>query len=362
MAIFGNVKKVTESDTELKFGNETFDDVFGDEDSLMKISQEAAHSLYQINAGMYISDILMEQQVMEGANPEVLLESFGKDMIKKIKETFVKLVQKLKDFFMKLYKTLEPMFLSGSSFVKKYEKELSDKKVMGYSYETFKYTYSAGEQRVAGISDKVTGYTTKYFGGLGNIDDLVDSEKQKENLKDLNGKVGEVSEEKKSMIESVGAKSVEELISSVYKSFRDGKDMKSDFKDFNGNSKSDMMKFILEKQNLLTSIKKDEDMLIKYYSRVIKALDMAGNKMKGQEGYAAVATFVSKVSGLLRYAGSIILTVSRVRITVIREINGEFSRILKGYLRFSPAKESTEEVLEDNEEEASILEAAMKYL
>lgn len=351
--LFSSKKQVTESVEDLE--HESFEDILGDETDLMKISQESSYMFYQINAGMYISDILIEQQVLEGANLEPLLESFGEELIGKLKLAISMIIKKIKDFFMKLERNLQILFLNSRDFVAMFNKELMSKNDTGYEYESYRYTYSSGEQKITTIANKIVTYTTKYFGGLGNIDDLSDVELQKELIKENKFGIENVEEEKKAMLNEAGTKSFDELSKEVNKAFRGDKEEKSKFKDFNNVPKQTMMLFILSKDKLVSSIKKDEENILTYYSRVLKALDIAGKKIKEEKEYSKNVTVVSSLSNLLKYAGSILLSLSRIRITVIKEMYSEYGRILKGYLRFDPNKKK-------NEPNKSVLETALKYL
>ena len=72
---------------------------------IQSINAEASLEAYQLNASLYVSDVIMEEAVIEGAaEPEVLLEGVAKDSLTKLKEMFQKFWSKVRAWFEKAKK------------------------------------------------------------------------------------------------------------------------------------------------------------------------------------------------------------------------------------------------------------------
>ncbi|NNV04727.1 hypothetical protein, partial [Brevibacillus sp. MCWH] len=116
-------------------------------EGIMGVNSETALEFYQVNASMYIFDVVAEEAVIENsANPSVLLESFLKDKIGKLKEIFQKLAAKVRSWFEAAIKFLKRTFLSGEKFVKEFQDEIKEKSVKGFEYTGYKITLEKGEE------------------------------------------------------------------------------------------------------------------------------------------------------------------------------------------------------------------------
>ena len=350
MSIFNIINK----DDELFETNESFDEVYGHEDSLMEILHESSFEFAQLRASMYISDCLMEQKIMEGSSAEVLYENFAVDFFENIKKIFLSLLNRVKDFFKKLIDNLKMFFLSGTSFIKKYEKEIKDKKDKGYEYEAFKYTYNRGEKYVETVYDECISFAS----GLTKSIDDVSIDKMKKVLKEYTRKETPVAQDlKNNLLKKLGAKDIRDVIENVYNSFRDGKEDKTEMKDFEGNSKDEMIKIIKESGNLIKSIEKDRNHIISVYSNVIRSVEKAKRKLKDEENYGKITSAASVIISAIKFSGSVALSATRVKINIVKQMSKSFEIILKGYLRYKNKDEK-----KTTNESTSIIESALKYL
>ena len=177
---------------------EPIEDSIFNEDQLMDISRETSYMLYQVNASLYVSDIIMEHQVLEGANQQVLMESFVSEFFSKLKETIKIILTKIKDFFKNLDKYLSTLFLSYENIIVQYKKELLTKDGQDFIYQTYPYDFSAGEKIIAKYTEKIYMNTGKYFDGLTRLDDLQDIDMHKQFIKRNN--IGSVEEEKENIL------------------------------------------------------------------------------------------------------------------------------------------------------------------
>lgn len=353
MAIFSIYR-----DQENEILEESFDEVYGHEDSLMEILQESSFEFAQLRAGMYISDCIMEQKIREGVEAEVLYENFAVELFEKIKKMFLTLLNKVKDFFKKLVYNLRLMFTSGKKFIEKFGNDIANKKTTGFEYNAYKYTYTAGENYVAGIYGECASFANDF---IKSIEDVT-IEKMKKVLVNYSSLETPSAEDLKNvLLKNLKVENVPELVNNIYKRFRDGKEEKSTFKDFNGNSKDQMMKTIKESDNLIKSIEKDRNQITTLYKNTVKSIDTAKRRLKNEENYGKIATAASTMSSAIKFAGSIALTSTRVKISIVKEMSSAFESILKKYLRFSgDGRTGTSESTISTEE--SIIESALKYL
>lgn len=63
---------------------------------------ESSYEMVQLNAALYISDVMIEEAIFEGmTSPEILLEGLVKDAVDKIKLIFQKFWAKIRGWFKK---------------------------------------------------------------------------------------------------------------------------------------------------------------------------------------------------------------------------------------------------------------------
>lgn len=351
MAIFGN-SQVLESVTLPEVGN-----ILPTMEASDQIIYESAEEMYKINAALYVADIMIEQSLCEGAgNAEVLVEGVVGDFFRRIINMFKKMWAKIKEWFANVLKAIKILFMSGTEFVKKYKSELDKKNVTGYIYNAYKYDVDKMNSAI----DKVVNTNSKYVAT--KLPDLKDATKESvenslgdiakmdntEWIEDLCGKYGIGS-----------ANNVSELKQEVVSICRDGMDTKLELKDFEGNSKSEMIKFIEGFKKCIDDIAKDNKDTDKNFNNAIKAIESGERSYKG--GNSDVSSAISKVASNMRSCLSISQAMYAVKKQMYEEVYRSFTSILKGYLTFKPKKEGFDETGATSGS-SSILESAMKLV
>ena len=329
------------------------------------ILTESAQESYQIRAGLYVSDVIMEEAIFEGsATPEVLMEGLGNDIWTKIKAMFTKLWNKIKSWFEAIKRHLALIFKSGVEFVEKFEKEIRAKVTKGFKYKGYKYTLGAGSKATEDLCNKADGLSEKYENGITDASKIVTADPHEKALKDNMGSMKDsykTSDEKESILKTLGGDTVEEIMKDLAKKFRNGKDETEEFSDFAGNSKEEMIGHIKNKDKIIASCETSQKGMNTMVERVIKAIETASGRFKGEEA-GKVAPYVSHSAEILRFTISIATSALKVEIDASKEAAKDFESTLKSFLRFKPAKEGFggEEIV--NNGGTSILEAAMKLV
>jgi len=360
MAIFGNKRSSLNDDFDIS----KYDHIQPTTEALEQIITESAKDSYKLRAGMYVSDVMMEQAVLfESADPEVLLEAFGKGFFAKVKDMFVKMWNAVKAWFEKMKKSLVMFFSSGKTFVDKFENDLRKKNVKGYKYKSFKYTASKGDAFASKILSTIDSTENEYENKLGGLDvrssskhkDAMDS--KKDNMKEEY----DTNDDKESLFKSMGVDSISELQEESYQEYRNGSKEKEEFEDFENNSKDDMMKFIKDSSKNLADLERYQKDMDSHFSKIVKAIETAGNKYKNEE-FSKVSPYVSHSVEMLRFCMSIRSALSKMHVEYVKEAASEFESILKGYLRFKPLKESLDVSHDDKTDTTNIFEAAMRLV
>jgi len=363
MSIFANKVKTEVDDTQISAG------ILPTSECLDEILTESARESYQIRAGMYIADIMMESAVLEGsATPEVLLEAFARDIWDKIKQMFVNLWTKIKQWFAAVKRQLALWFTSGKEFATKFEQELMDKTVTGYEYKSYSYDMKAAYDAAIDIINEAQSLVYKYSNGLDDYKNLgIYTNRQKDALdkklkNDSLKKEYDTSKEKEKVLKKLGADSFEELQKNLIKVGRGGKDEKEELKDFAGVGKKEMINALKNKEKIIGNIRQLESDNEKHIKSIIKAIESAKSKYSGDD-VAKITPYVKHSIEMLRFAIALDSNTAKGFVALVKESCNEFERILKGYLRYKPAKES----FGDDEETQlggtkSILEAAIDML
>lgn len=364
MSIFGNRQTAVTTATVESYQGYVGEGLAG----LQSIVAESSQEAFQVRAGMYISDVLMEEAVTEGsAQPEVLMEGFAKGAFGKIRDIISKLWAKVKAWFEKAKKHVQMIFTSGESFIKKFKNEIEGKASGGFEYEGYKYTFSTGNSLLDG---KLSTLQKAVGEAVGFDITHVSADSQQASIQGSGDKYKDsfnFTEEKEALVKRLGADELSTVLKEVHKAYRGGKDSKDTFKDFNGNSKAELMAFVSDKAGELKSIEQSQKEIDEQFSRVLTAIDKAKSKIEGSEakGEDATATkgkqvtFAQHKFQMCQFALSTATTLAAVEVDVIKEAAKASESVLKSFLRYKPAKEGTELPTEENT--GSILEAAMKF-
>lgn len=336
---------------------------------IQSINAEATLEAYQLNASLYISDVIMEEAVIEGAaEPEVLLEGVVKDSLTKLKEMFQRFWAKVRAWFEKAKKALQMIFSSGEAFIKKFEEDLNMKNVKGFTYEGFKYTLEAGSKTVQSKVETVEKFLDETVGF--KIDEAQTTmHGQKSSIEDTEHS-GEynTTEEKEKLVKQLGAEELSEVLDEVKKAFRNGKEEKEEFEDFSGNSKQALIAIVKNMKKHISEVEKQQRQTDNDFKKVLNAIQNAQSAINRQKAEgedvaqkkAKMLTFANHKFQLAHYALTIINSLYGVEVDAYKEAAREAESVLKAYLRFKPAKEGFE--IMDDEQTGSILESAMKFI
>ena len=341
---------------------------------IQTINAEAALEAYQLNASLYISDVIMEEAVIEGVTePEVLLESVVKDSLTKMKELFQRFWSKVHAWFEKAKKALQMIFSSGEKFIKNYENELNEKNVKGFTYKGFKYTLKKGRNLVLEKVIIVESFLSE------TVDFSLEDEAQRTVYGQKTSIEGHeqsdeynTAEEKEKLVKELGAEKLSEVLAEVKKAFRNGKEEKEEFKDFSdggGNSKQELIDIIKDMKKLISEVEQEQRKNDNNFKQVLTAIQNAQSEIKrettsGDEAAAQrkakLLTFANHKFQLAHYALTVINSLYGVEVDAYKEAAREAESVLKAYLRFKPAKEGFKTL--DDEQTGSILESAMKFI
>lgn len=320
---------------------------------------EFAEDIYKIQAGLYVSDIMLEEAIMteSNCNPEALLENVFTDMFAKIKDALKKLWAKITGWFKEVRKHLEIVFGNGVTVVKKYENELKERAKNAKDYEYTGYVYDiakfdstidkwskAAEDKLAkldGVSgDTYDAYASK-FGDLGTqtTDDFSETL-----IKGLTNKASNMSELK------------EELLSIA----RSDADRTEKIIGFKGNSVTEMIDFVKNNSKALAQIDKDKSATDKRFNEVIKGYDkleksLADKKIEG------ITKLINQATSNAKFCLSVCQNLNNCRQQIYKEAFGTYVRALKGLLTSRDAKPA-KEGFTNVDSSSSILESAMRLV
>lgn len=366
MSIFGNRRVNTQTETVAAFEGYVDESLAG----LQTILAESSLQSYQLRAGMYVSDILMEEAVLEGAaTPEILMEGLVKDSFGKIREMFQKLWAKIKAWFEKAKKGLQLMFSSGQAFIKKFKEDIRSKSSKGFSYNGYKYTLNAGHGAVTGKIDTLL----KAIGESVDFDiseAQMSTSGQEKSLGDSSGKHKDsfnLSDEKEELLKQLGGDDLSEVLKTLAQEFRDGKDSKEDFEDFGGNSKEELIKMVEDASTAIRAVENAQKTTDTQFGRVLGSINKAKSKIEGTktndeagaQNKGRLVTFATHKYNMAHYALTLMASLNGVEVEALKEAAKQAESVLKSFLRFKPAKEGFGG--EDDTHE-SILESSMKFI
>ena len=353
MSIFG-YKPVTESTVNLPEGY-----VNDDPSILTQIMVESAAELYKLHAGVLVADVMIEEQVMEGADPSVLLEGFFADFWTKVKNIFVSIKNKITQAFAAIKRSLTIIFTSGKTFADKYEKEIEEKatKVRGFKYTMYPFV-KAGVQEIQGSMKSAVSEIVEQFAKLSE-DQIKKGLGSENNVEDLDS-------EKKAFLANISVGNKAETIADLEKKtieFLFGGSEKEEIIDFNKGLKVAEMLATLKDQNEIKEVNTTEKELTDAVNKVISKVDSLASGAKEDTHISANA---KQAIEMARFQLSASTAIAKAFVKYVKAKRSECESCLKSFLRFKPtdgakpAKESTEST--GISKPSSILESAMKFI
>ena len=348
-----NEELISLESVDYTFGKATLDTGFLD-----TAMESLFEDIFKVDQAYHVADIIGEVKVLqEGADPQVLLEGIIKDGIDKIVAAFKKFWAKLKDWFAQVKKFFKSFFLTGKKFVKEFEKEIQEKEAKGFKYRAFKYDFAKGDSafdKIRNIVDKevqaninACASGNKLAAAYAKNDNQgYDTEKIKGDVKaakgELYGKMadelGSTADYEEKIIKSLGlnADNTSELKEKLGELYRGGETEKSEFENFESNSKKEMLN-VVGNEKFVSDVEKDEKKYEKGLNDVIKALESIKSK-ENEAAYKMAQHYSKLITKLLNIAKS----ASDEKVSVYKEAAGSFRGILGAFVRYKPAKEGVD--------------------
>lgn len=331
---------------------------------IQTINAEATMESFQLSAGMYISDVIMEESVLEGtATPEVLMESFVKDTFAKLQAILEKLWAKVRAWFDKSKRFLQILFSTGAKFIEKFRKEIEEKTAAGFTYEGFHYTMKAGDDAWKGKEAELKKAITDAVGDIKGFT-VADQKASIQGAEDTKDSYKH-SEEQEAIIKSLGADNISDVLKGLKKAYRNGKDAKEEIKDFAANSKAELISLVADAKTNLSKLAAYQKGIDEDFARVITAIKGAKGAISGQKesenaNRGKQITFAEHKIKMAQFALNVSTQLIAVNVDAIKEAAKGAEKALKSYLHYKPAKENF--VAAGEGEEGSILESAMRFI
>lgn len=346
--------------------------------------------IYDADKAFMVADVIGECKVLtEGANPAVLLEGMINDTLTKLKEGFKKFLAKIKEWFAKVKKFFQVLFMNGRELAKKYGDEIRKKSTKGFKYKGYEYKIAEGDALVDSISDAVTREIDLLTGGIEQLKDMTEDDRQDALKKissskefsnngntiyttsmDIQSTVNGVSaststtDYQDKLVSSIckGASDISEMSESIQDKYRNGDTDKSEIEDFEANEPSEMLDFLKDFDKAIKDMTKKEKQFEKDVNVVIKSLDKISSmkdKVDGTPGVATVTTtykLASKISTFVSSALNVRKTACDKKVSIYKEINSSWTSVLKSFVLKKEVKESA--FFEDFDSMIALTEAA----
>ena len=343
--------------------------------------------IYRVEEARLYADVIAEVSVIkEGSDPVVLLEGIFKGAFEKIKNAFKKLWAKIKSWFAAIKRQFLLLFTSGKKFIDTFKKELENKnKTTGFSYTGRKYSLKDGDGAGEKISKEVddlidslvvtiskeahvlsgpvskdgksfdiiyTGNTVTHNKGKTLVDadkDVfisyikADGVKIPDNIKDTDSSTEMqdklISAKFRSCVKGSPSNldELNEQLTSMYLSGNDINDTE-EIESFGNISKSEMMTIVSDGDKTLRDITKSENDFDKMMKKIIAGFDKVQSKDFGENGTAQYkkAQLASKLLNVVLVIGKV---PTQVKHKIYSACIRDCERVLKGFLRWKPAKE-----------------------
>lgn len=324
-----------------------------------EILTESAEDFYKIEAGMYISDVMIESQVtLENAAAEPLLENFVKSAWERIKEAFKALWKKIKGWYEAAIRWFRLAFAGGDTLVKKFKKEIESKSIGEFEYEGHDFDIAGGDSAVNKVANDGKSYMAKELGVLtsGTAADYAKQAGSDEDSSDM----------KEKMVQSVFGGSIADTVDKVRETFY-GKDGKETIEKFSAASPSTMLKFIEDKSKTLKAAEEAGKEVDAEFKKAYTAIERAESVISGDKGLTDAektrkTAYASARVKVIKDCLGGVQSVRAVQINAIKDAYKEYVRVLRSFLSYKPAKESVGIDGEDQVDSTSILESAMRWV
>lgn len=343
MGIF-NAKVVTESTVVEVEAYEGF--VQPTLESLSSLLTESAEEAFQLNAGLYIQDIVIDSAVIEGVSEaEPLLENFVTSTWEKLKKIFNTLRSKVKAWFDAARKRLDILIKTGADFVNKYGAEISKKPTTGFKYSGFHWTASKGDSELESRLGKIEGYIKSTLGGISltgpeTADDIRSHGGQDDAYKN--------KDEKSKLVNDVfGGDNLSEGLSGLTKAYRNGESTKSEIEGFGANSVSEMLEAVKTGKEVSKVLKAGAAENDREFARVLDSIKRAQSEIsrstKDEKAKARLTAQAAHHYQTVQFALNISTRLSGVAIDAHKSMIRDFEKTLKSFLTWKGEKKDKEE-------------------
>jgi len=368
MSIFSANKDIKKDELEL-VAEQATDFVDGSLSGLQSVLAESTQEAYQLQAGMYISDVLMEEAVFEGTStPEVLIEGFLKNSWDRLVKIFEDLWKRVQGWFAAAKQSLQVLLLSGKKFVDKFGDAIKKKDAKDFKYEDFHYTVSTG-------TDKVSSSITILAKGLEEAVGFTIDETsmtvagQRDQIAGANHKESyDLGQEKKDLLSKLGNEDLSEVLATVRASFRNGAKETSEIVGFSANSKEQMLALVTDSKTIVGELDKAYKALKSDFDRALTSIKKAKSVLTKDESNkpakkAQVTAFANHKYQVAHFALTTMSSLHAAEVSSIKDASKAFQKVLKSFLSQKEAKvEDKKENVAKESAETSILESAMRFL
>lgn len=330
---------------------------------LMDLLQESTQDFYQLQAALYVADVVHEQATLESAqDAEAIFESVVKDSLAKLKKIFSDMWAKVKSWFASVIQRAKLLFQSGEKFINANKKQLDEKNVLGFKYKGYKWDVASGQAKAEHFVDLAKKSIEQQA-------KVIDFAAKQVRAPKVDGSAPEgLDEVKEKVFNAMGVEDISEMKKEIYLAARSGEEEAKEIEDFSANSKAELMELVKNSSKAISAIEKAKKATDAEYQRIIKALD-AASKAIGEgggddKGRAQAVNIVNRAAKMVQFLLTIISAADAALIDNINTSAKAATATLKKYLTYKPAKESyTGEGDGDvTLESMSILDRAMKLV
>lgn len=303
-----------------------------------------AEQSYMVADVVGAATIIHENSNGSDVDPVDVQESVIKSGITKIKVAFQKFIAKIKEYYNRVINWFKAMFSNAGDFVKNYGDMIKKKagKVKGFHYTGYKYDQKAGESKADSIrksvdnkmQDIVKGYD---YIGVAHTSKEFNEHMRKNVLKssfDDDNKTSANEEVDNFLTKEFHVSDISELKTSVIEAYRNGDDSKSDIKDFEANSVSDMLDFIKSSGSLINKLQKQLHNYEEKTKSVISKLNKFETVKEDGDGADNIVANASYVSSLMSAFLNVYKAPCEVEISVLKAMSHEYLGALKKFYNF----------------------------
>lgn len=318
MAIFNNSTFSSVLEQDENTITEMYPHIMPTVEAAYEIACEGYGDVHKLVAGLYISDVLIESAVREGAEVEPLIEGAVKDFLAKVKAKFIEIKNKIVAWFKKIFDNLKIRFTSTNDFVKKYKDRILQRAKVVKGYSVSKHDFDTD---VCGVIDgaisKIVDFAKKDADEKFKNKAKIDGDKFVENMcKTVDSKATNISELKTRITEKLVG---DEHVGSV------------------GSSEaSAMIKFCEGIQKTLSELDKLKNKNVDTINKAISDIEKAAKDSENDKVAERVHLLVKNYNVAINAMQGL----NAIAVSVVNQINREYVSILRGLMLYKNANES----------------------